>query len=166
MSAEQPIQARGGAALIERGDTILLVHQAPARLHRTRFIFNTADRFAARHPAGMMSLVVVLPSTNPPDAVTRHENAARLRRLGPALRRVVVVPVGDAEFVAVMRSMLLGLAVASQFRIQVADTLDDGITLLLAAGGPETPSREEIELDMRALYTMLGLSEATGTLTS
>lgn len=153
---QAPIQAKDGVALIERGDTILVLYQAPARLHRTRFVFDAADSLAARNPRGIVAMMVLLSTSHPPDAITRQENMVRLRKLEGAVRRLVAVPTGDGTFISLARSVLRSMALVAQTRIQIAHTVSEGIDSLLEAAGPETPNRGLLERDVRSLYEMLG----------
>ena len=100
-----------GVATLTRGDLLMIVYQKPARLHRSRWLFDRVDEFVKSSPGDKIALMIVLPTADPPDAPTRAENRLRLRRLGPALRCIVTVPVGDAFWTSVVRTIMRALAV-------------------------------------------------------
>jgi hypothetical protein len=106
--------------------------------------------------------MVVLPTSDPPDGPTRAENALRLRRLGPSLRRVVTVPIGNAFRVSVVRTVMRAIsAIQGRSGVQVvATTVEEGIPRLLELARAKTPTREEIEADLNAMYQALGVAPA------
>jgi hypothetical protein len=154
------VQTNDGVALVVRGDTVSIVYQEPARLHRSRWLYDRIDEAVASNSEGVMAFLVILPTSHPPDGPTRAENTARLRKLGPALRRLVTVPIGDALWINVVRTIMRGMAIIQgNLRVQVvADSLDEGIQALLDAAGPRTPTRAQIEDDLRAMYKALGVT--------
>src|SRR6478672_1880468 len=91
-----------GVATLTRGDLLMIVYQKPARLHRSRWLFDRVDEFVKASHGDKIALMIILPTADPPDAPTRAENALRLRRLGSALRRIVTVPVGDAFWMSLV----------------------------------------------------------------
>jgi hypothetical protein len=95
-------------------------------------------------------------------APARAENHARLRKLGPAIRRVVTVPVGDAFFISVVRTVMRTMfVIQGQARIQfVCRTVPEGIARVIEAPSQHTPARAQIEADLRAMYDALGVSPA------
>src|SRR5258708_4467927 len=124
-----------------RGDVLVSVFQAAARLHRTRWLFDAAHALAPRSPEGILVMMVAPPTAAPPDSATRAENHARFRRLGPSLRRFVSVPLGDSVRVSLVRAILRGMAVVQgDARTHlVTATIEEGTACLREAGGPPTP---------------------------
>jgi hypothetical protein len=121
------------------------------------------DHVIARHPDGIVGLMLVLPTATPPDAATRHENVVRMRKLAPHIRRFVTVPIGDALHVMVVRTVMRALGVVQgKSRVQkVANTIEQGIRSLLEAASPLTPTPAEIEADLRAMYEALNVNPQT-----
>src|SRR5690349_5361732 len=95
-----------GVGASTRGDLLLVVYKAAARVERTRWAFDVADELLAAHPAGIVGLMVVLPTADPPDAPARAENHTRFARLGPRLRRMVTVPVGNELRTMIVRTIM------------------------------------------------------------
>jgi hypothetical protein len=106
-----------------------------------------------------LALMVVLSTADPPDAETRAENTARLRRIGPRMRRLVTIPLGDTFFVSIVRTVMRGIAVIQgNARTHVfANSVDEGLLRVIQASGPATPPGERIREDLRALYAALGV---------
>jgi hypothetical protein len=148
-----------GVAIVRRGDALLICYQKSASLQRTRWLFDVLDRAALLLPKGFLGFLLVLDTSDPPDGPTREENTNRLASLGPALRRMVTVPVGDALRTAIVRTMMraLNLALGHSKQRIVASTVDEGVTRLLEAASPKTPSRRQLKLDLDALYVALGV---------
>ena len=159
MEETSSVRTNDGVALVARGDVVLIVYRAAARLHRTRWLFDELDRAAAESPGGVMAYMVILATADPPDAATRAENTARLQKLGPALSLLVTVPVGDVFWVSVVRTIMRAMhLVHGRSRSQaVMTTLEAGLDRLLEASGPKTPQRTQLEADLDALHAALGV---------
>ena len=154
---EGKVLLRDGVAMLRRGDTFLIVYQKAARLERTRWLFDVVDGALATTNADVLGLMVVLPSADPPDTVTHQENFTRLSKLGPRVRRLVTVPVGNAFKISVVRAVMRGLNVilghtGTRF---IANTVEEGLARLLEARGARTPPASQIITDLRALYLAL-----------
>lgn len=153
------VRINDGVGVAMRGDTLSVVYEAPARLHRSRFIFDAADRLAAQNEDGILTIMIILPTADLPDAATRAENTARLRKLGSRLRRLVTVPVGDLLRVRLVRTIMRGLSIVHGHsdRHVIVSTVDVGLARLLEAAGPKTPSRAELSADLRQVCRGLGI---------
>jgi hypothetical protein len=151
------VRTDDGVAIALRGDTLTVVYEQPARLHRSRWIYDAADRLVERCPGGIAALVVVLPTCAPPDGPTRAENSSRLRKLGPALRRLVTVPVGNDLSKSIARSVVRATAVLQKgpSRLRLSETLDEGIACVLEVASPSSPTFDQIAADVRALCKAL-----------
>lgn len=158
MVAAGRVHTNDGVALIARGDTLSVVYKAPARLHRSRWIYDAADALAAENPEGILCLLVVLSTADPPDAATRAENTARLRKLGPQLRKLVTVPVGDMLWLRLVRTIMRGMSIIhGQADCHViASTVDEGLSRLFEGAGPKTPTLAQLEADLSVMCRALG----------
>jgi hypothetical protein len=157
------VAVNDGIALIVRGDVLVSLWNAPARLHRSRWVYDAADELVARYSEGALSLMVILPTADPPDGPTRTENAIRMKRLKPSLRRLVTVVVGDDLRQMIVRSVLRIVALPlGQGRAGVASTVESGISQLLLSASAATPSFGEIAKDAGALFGALGIDAPRG----
>jgi len=155
---EGKILLHDGVGMLQRGDACLIVYQRAARLERTRWLFDVVDEVVARTGFELLGLMIVLPSADPPDAPTHQENFARLRKLGPRVRRLVTVPVGNEFRTSVVRAVMRGLNIVlghSGTRF-IANDVADGVKRLLEAASSRTPEASQIFADVRALYLALG----------
>jgi hypothetical protein len=156
------VQTHDRVGVVTRGNLVLVLYAADARLHRTQWIFDRADELIARSKEPILVLLVVAENSGPPDAATRAENARRFKCIDGSLRRIVTVALGDAFKMnivrAVMRTMLLFLGQSAVHA--VTSTVDDGITRLLKEASPSTPTRGQIEADLLALRTELAANPA------
>jgi hypothetical protein len=148
-----------GVGMMWRGDVMLIVYQQAARLHRTRWLFDQCDEVCANLPGGLMALMVVLPSADPPDSATRTENNARLKKLGIKLRRLVTVPVGDAFRMSLVRAVMRAISVIQgtthvQF---VCNTIDDGMRVMLVGSSQITPPGAQLFDDLVRVHKALGV---------
>ena len=148
-----------GVALLTRGNALLVVYQAPARFHRTRWIFDCADRFASQCPEGIVCLMVVLSTADPPDARTRAENTRRFKKLGDSLRAMVSVPTGNSLWLSLVRSIMRGINAAqgTSNKFMVADTVDGAIGKLVEAAKSNGVQRVHVEDGLHALCGALGV---------
>jgi hypothetical protein len=147
-----------GVGVMWRGDVMLIVYQHDARLHRTRWLFDQCEEVCAKLPGGIMALMVVLPTADPPDGPTRHENNSRLKKLGSKLRRLVTVPAGDAFRMSVVRAIMRAISVIQgttnvQF---VCNTIDDGLRVMLVGSSRITPSGAQLFDDLVVIHKALG----------
>lgn len=161
----QTLQTYDGVGVVMRGNLLLVLYGADARLHRTAWIFDRADEFAARIKAPFLTLMIIAENAAPPDAPTRAENARRFKRLHGYVRGIVTVALGDTVQTsivrAVMRAMLLLQGQSSRHSIALA--VEDGISLLLNDADSSTPNREQIRSDLQTLRERLERSRATAT---
>jgi hypothetical protein len=161
------IDMRDGVALSSRGDTLTMVWQSAARLPRTRWAFDRIDRFAAGKDGGILVLMIVLPSADPPDAAARLENERRTRILAHRIRRFATVVIGDTVWQVLVRGIIRAMVMPhrqlSGGTITVDFTVEAGVTAMLDASGPRTPSFARIFSDVQALYAALGEDAPTRT---
>ena len=152
------VKTYDGVAFIARGDAVIVVYKAPAKLHRSRWLFDLADRAVAQNPDGIVGLMVILPTADPPDAPTRAENSVRMRKLAPGLRRFVTVAIGDDFRMAVVRTVIRAISVLQgKSKVhQIVDSAEQGIKRMLEAAGPNTPGPVQLMLDLKAAYQALG----------
>jgi hypothetical protein len=157
MALDGEIETKDGVAVAKRGDLFQIVYSAPARLHRTRWLFDRVD--ALTMGRGFVALMVVLSTADPPDAATRAENVARLRQIGPRLRRLVTVPLGDTFHVAIVRTIMRALAVVQGHGRThlVCSSIEDGVARVVQVAGPSTPLAPRILEDQRVMFGALGL---------
>jgi hypothetical protein len=152
------VETNDGVAVSVSGDLVMGLWKKPARFHRTRWFFDKVDETASKHPGGVLILLLILPTSSPPDAPARAENSARLHRLGPAVRRVVTVPAGDALFFGVVRIVMHAMFLfRGRSDVQMVESSPlRGIRRLLEVANESTPSLLEVERDVKALYAALG----------
>src|ERR1700712_1896649 len=118
MSPALDVVVSDGIAFAHAGDTALIVYASPARLLRTRWLFDRLDEMTAR-VAPINSLLIVLPSADVPDADTRAENTLRMGRLRGRLRRVITVVIGDSMRVNLVRTIMRAMfLLQGQSRVQ------------------------------------------------
>jgi hypothetical protein len=153
--ADTAVRFYDGVALVGRGDTLSILWKAPARSLRARWLFDQMDRIAAGVPEGILSLMIILPTSAPPDRGTSVEAAERILALRPALRKTVVVIVGESLWRSVAKGVLRVLIPADSGRLVFAARLESAIPKLLQAAGARTPGAAEIERDVHALYAAL-----------
>jgi len=134
-----------GIAYAHAGDTVLVVYAAPARLPRTRWLFDRLDEITAR-VAPINGLMIVLPSADVPDADTRAENTRRMGRLRGRLRRIVTVVIGDSMRLTLVRTIMRAMfLLQGQSRVQsIVDSVEEGLSLLLSTPTPNMPDRAQL----------------------
>jgi hypothetical protein len=147
-----------GVGMLFRGDTCLVVYQKPARIERTRWLFDVVANYLLDHDGDLLAFLIVLPSADPPDARTRQENNDRMRKLGSRIRRLVTLPIGNAFRVNIVRTVMRGLSMLaghSDTR-SIADTVEEGLDALLEVKSEHTPTASQIRADIADIYQALG----------
>jgi len=149
-----------GVAATVRGDTLSMLWKAPARVQRSRWAYDVADELSARSPNGILALMIILPTADPPDGPARAENAVRLQKLAPMVRRLVTVVIGDELWQSIVRTVVRAMFLAhdGSRRLVLASTIDAGITRLVESAGPATPSHVDIDRDVTAMYAALDVA--------
>jgi hypothetical protein len=109
----------------------------------------------AAEPDGILVLMIILPTSAPPDRATSVENAVRVLKLRAAIRRAVVVIAGDSAWQKVAKSVMRAFMPWTSSRLACASTAEGGIAKLLEAAGGKTPTKAAIEGDLRDLYAEL-----------
>src|SRR5258708_5112318 len=145
-----------GVGVAMHDDVLLVVYSADARAHRSRWIFDRADEVAARSPR-VYCLLIIDTNHGLPDAATRAENSLRLRRLGSKVGVLVMVPLGDALQIILVKVILrtMVLVLGDSNRHQVASSEAEGIDMLRRAMGARAPSRDQLEDDLDAVRALL-----------
>jgi hypothetical protein len=163
----EAVLTHDGVGVVSRGNLVIVLYAADARLHRTRWTFDRVDETVARCPEGILCLMVILPGGGPPDAPTRAENSSRFRKIDAALRTMVTVALGDQFRLSIVRAVMRGLILVSrqQGRHLIAVTEQEGLDKLLAGKGvgPTTPTRAQIEADLAALHAALQTPKKAAT---
>jgi hypothetical protein len=113
------------------------------------------DRIVADQPQGILTLMIILPTSAPPDRATSVESAVRLLKLRPSTRRTVVVVLGDSVWRMVAQGVLRAFMPWGPSRLAFASTIDEGVTKLLKAAGPKTPKTAAIQRDVQSLFAAL-----------
>ena len=150
------VQMYDGLAMSTRGDAIAILWKAPARLHRSRWLFDQLDRIIAEQPEGVLTLMVILPTSAPPDRATSIESARRLIKIRSGTRRAVVVILGDSLWQSMAKGILrVFMPSWGSSRLLFAGEVDEGIAKLARAASPRTPKAATIQRDVRALYAAL-----------
>jgi DNA-binding winged helix-turn-helix (wHTH) protein len=154
------VRAKDGVAIADRGDLFMVLWQAPASIQRVQYMFDEADRFAAGKPGGILALVVVTPSSAPPDYATALEIVARQTKLGPMVRRQSHVALSGGLWLNIVKSALHAMRFSVRGHIgpfTMSSTIADGIVRVLEERGPSTPSEAEMREDLGALFRTLRL---------
>ena len=157
------VKARNGLAMVAEGDALIVLWRAPASVELWEWNVEELGQLAARHPDGVVFLDLILPSSNPPNAALRAIIRADLQRLGPKLRKLVAVPLGDGLWLSVVRTIVRGtLLITGQSKQQVVvATLAEGLDRMQEHGSPATPSREVLRVATDALLQSLGLAQTS-----
>lgn len=155
---EGKVLLHDGVGMLLRGDVCLIVYQKPARLERTRWLFDVLDAALDDNGRCLLGFMIVLPTSDPPDGPTRQENHFRLRKIEHRVKRLVTTPIGDDFKLSVVRAVMRGLNIVlghsgSRF---ITDTVQEGLGQLLEARTRETPAPLQILTDLRAIYIGLG----------
>lgn len=155
MTAE--VEVGDGVATIALGDTLVEVWRSPASAERWRWVQARRDRLLATRTE-MLDLSIILGSSSPPNAALRSEMQADFKRMGPKMRRMVVVPVGTSVWISLVRAIVRGILLVSGGSKQqsVASSLDEGIERVRDLAGADTPMAAVLRDGARRLATALG----------
>ena len=159
MDASLEVVVSDGFAFAHGGDTAVLVYKAPARLQRIRWTFDRIEELAARK-APINGLLIVLESSDLPDAASRAENTRRMVELRGRLRRVVTVVLGDSMRVSLVRTVMRAMfLLQGMSRVQhIVSSVDEGLQTLLSEPTTEMPTRAQLEATLTEIARRLECS--------
>jgi hypothetical protein len=100
------VVTKGGVAWCTAGDVMLVVWQSTPTSEIGRWSLEQMSALAATCPTGIVVCQVVMPTSAVPDAERRTELQQHLEQLGPRLRHVVTIPLGDTLWTNVVRSLV------------------------------------------------------------
>jgi hypothetical protein len=151
-----------GVAFSGIGDAALVIYASPARIARTRWLFDRLDAFVASIDTTMCALMVVLPTADFPDAEVRAENERRIKLLHGKYRRVVTVVIGDGLRLNLVRTIMRGMFLVSRqsHMLIVASNIDDGLQHLQREASPRTPAPRIVLSTLRDMGQELGCEDA------
>lgn len=148
----------GAVATVSAGDALLILWKSAASVPRIDWLTERAVAHIGERRRSIVAMQLLLPSATPPGL--REVGAVRrgLQAVGPHARSLVVVPLGDAAWQSVVRSVMrAGLAVIGQSdRIRVADSPHCALDHLAAVSSDATPPRSSLEAAVDVLFTSLG----------
>jgi hypothetical protein len=153
------VEVFDGVAFTTRGDVVLALWKEPARIHRSKWLFDHVDRVIAEQPDGVLAAYLILSSSSPPDGPTRAENQRRIQNIGTSFRRLLLVPIGDALWMSIVRTVMRGVAIITGNKnLAIANGVADALDKLLLAKSDRTPPRRELEAAIRELFDALGVA--------
>jgi hypothetical protein len=157
MARNHEIATYDGVAMAQASETALIVYALPARVDRTRWLFDRLDEMLARDDTRICVFMVILPTADPPDAATRAENDRRLRSMFGRLRRIVTVVLGDGFRLNVVRTVMRAMFIVQRqsHLLLVASTLDDGLCQVLRDAPEQTATRDTLESVLREMCRKL-----------
>jgi hypothetical protein len=153
-----------GVSCVTVGNTMLTLWQAPSRQHRVQWLARKTDELAAQHPDGIYVVQLILPSSSPPDSAARAEAVALMKRLQATLKFLVSVPLGDAIWMtlvrSIMRAALMVTGMAS--RHAVVATVAEGIALVVKQSAAPPSRARALDDAVGALFASLGIAPGAG----
>jgi hypothetical protein len=152
-----------GVGTLTRGDLSIFLYATDASLERSRWLFGCIEKNIARCGQSIQGMLIIPAGTKPPDQATREMESEYYARLGPKLRRLVVVPEGNAFRISLVRMVVsaqIFFAQRGSFFF-FAKNMEDGIRLVTEAATPMTPSASQIQADTETLRRAVAVAKAT-----
>jgi hypothetical protein len=155
------VQVKDGSATVVCGDVLVGLWLAPITMSGWKWHFMQLQEIAGGHAEGALYLNVILPSSSPPDAAVRLVMQADLRGLGPGLRKLIAVPLGDGMWINIVRAIVRGVLLVSgqSKRATVVGTVSDALEHVKGLAGPQTPSSAVLKEAVDALFRRLAPSQ-------
>jgi hypothetical protein len=146
-----------GVASVLAGDVLLVLWQAPVRIARVHWLTAEMERATAASPSGLLVLMLILPTSNPPDAECRAIAKETMLRLSKKLRLTVTVPLGDAFWTNIVRTIMRGmmLITGQSATQQVVASEREGLERIRQAGSASTPPTAHLSSLIDALFLRL-----------
>lgn len=148
-----------GVASVAAGDVLLTLWHAPARRERVRRVTEWTEELLVATTGSIAACQFLLPSASPPDGPARAEAVEGFRLVESKARRLITVPLGDAVWHDVVRTILRA-AVKVWGRsdlIKIASSAGEAFELLAEVATPASPGRAELESAFESLRGSLGV---------
>lgn len=125
------------------GDTLIVIWKEPLNQARWDWFPAQLAALGTKTPHGALSLFVITETSLPPDGPLRKRMQTDFHDLGPKLRKLVAVPVGNSIWLSIVRTIVrTTLLLSGEAKRQVVvPTLDQGIAEIRTAAEAATPSR-------------------------
>lgn len=162
--ARARIETFDGVGVAMLRDTVIVWWVSPSTTARVQWSFDMAEKARATSPKGVLVLQIIPPSSSPPDAEARKVALERFTALGPLIRKMVAVPLGDDLWAIVVRTIMRGIFLVSGNSkvLRVADR-DSALDVLFEAACETTPSRAEVLTAIDELARVMELPEGAFT---
>jgi hypothetical protein len=157
------VVAGDGVAALRRGDLVIVIYQGSSTLARSSWAFDRAEEALAKHPEGIIVLMLIQASSRPPDAATRALLEAGYKRHGQRLRMNITVPEGSPFHRSVVR-MVLSTAFMLSGRTashRVVDNLSEAARVVSAVASAATPAEDQIMRDVAKVRSALSETPRT-----
>jgi hypothetical protein len=157
-SLAAPIALSDGVGVAIAGDVLLVVWKGAANRERYDWFEACVWSMAEEH-ASFAICQFVMSSSRPPDARLRARTRETLVALGPRVRCVVSVPIGDVLWATVVRTIMRGVAILSGHSdtVIVAGSLNEALDRIRRVASAATPERAALAAAARDLGTALGV---------
>jgi hypothetical protein len=154
---EWPVQVFDGVAAVSQGDVLLIEWKSGAKAARIGWVADRAREVIARSGQGIVAVQLLLPSATPPGLGEVGAVRAALPEVLGGARRLIVVPLGDSVWQALVRTVLrAGLAILGQSeRIKVAPSAMAALELVAQVRSPATPDDAALRSRLDALHRVL-----------
>lgn len=151
------IEVIDGVATRVVGDIVIVLWRSPASRERWKRLARACEAVAEESPHGLVCLDLILPSSTAPDATLRAEMQEDFRKIRPKMRRLVVVPLGDSTWLALVRTLVRAVLLVSGLSKQhsVVGTVTQGIDAVLEVKSARTPSHDQLHKIVRELFRAL-----------
>ncbi len=155
------VEVFDGVAVSTRGDAFVALWNAPARVTRIRWAFGLMKGQIARCPDGIVALLVLLPTADPPDGPARAENAKQIREVVHAVRATSTVIPGEGLLQSITRTVVRTMLFVTPktHRTTISASLPLGLARMMDVATASTPSITQTREDIRMLYAALGLAQ-------
>lgn len=155
-------EVNGDVALAASGDVIVVVWSGAMTHVHWRWYLDALKHAATLNASGVMALHLILPSSTPPAAPLRAQIQRDLREVGPALRHMIVAPLGTSIWVSLVRTIVRAVLVISGHasHLSLVSNVDEMLSAARQASSPRTPSADELKLILSELHRALGIPTA------
>ncbi|MBI4952012.1 MAG: hypothetical protein HY908_08260 [Myxococcales bacterium] len=154
-----PVSVFDGVASTTLGDVLLSLWRTPAELARIEHVMAVTEELLGRTPGSIVACQFLLATASPPGRAERSAVRAGLRIVLPRARRLITVPLGDATWHAVVRTLIrAALVLTRQAKIiKVAAGAPEAFDLVAEVATPRSPGRDALEATFAALHAALDL---------
>lgn len=153
-----------GVVFAGRGDLVVMGWRSAATRSRGEWAMGVLQRYLAQVQGDVVLVLLVLPTSTPPDAATRAYAATSFGPIEPRCRRLISVPLGNDLWAILVRMVMRGMLIMGwtgwRTRSAVASDVEGALREVGTTRSQQTPTNEAARALLEHVVQLMAPSKA------